>query len=120
MKRKRTILTKTLPFLQIVSQLKPDSRRKILRELNGHTDIYKSMREIAINTVKGNVKLIPNILKRLQPHMPNLKRLCKHKTTKCSCKKRSALIQQGSGALPFLIPAIAQIVSTLISRSNNE
>ena len=95
MKRKQTILTKTLPFLQIVSQLKSGSRKKVLKELNGNPDIYKSMREIALNTINGNVHLKPNIKKRIKPHMPILKKLCKHKTSKCSCRKRNQVIQKG-------------------------
>ena len=66
---KSSVLRKTFPFLKIVTGLPPKSRKRILKELNGDKDIYKSMREIAVNTLNGNVPLSSVSKKKLKPHL---------------------------------------------------
>ena len=118
MKNRSSVLRKTYPFLRIVSTLSPNSRRKILNELNGDQDVYKSMREIAINTVKGNVPLSTKSKQQLKKFDKTIHLLNKHRTKSCSCRKRKQIIQQGSGILPILIPAIAGIISSIISKND--
>src|SRR6266496_3997780 len=113
-----SVLKNTYPFLNIVSKMKPGTRKNILKEVNGDIDVYKSLREIAVNTLQGNVPLKASIKKKLKPHMKTLHQFSKHKSNKCSCKKRNKLIQQGSGFLPLLIPAIATIVASFMNKKD--
>jgi len=107
-------LRKSLPLLKVVSKLTKENRKKILSQLGGEDVVYNALREIAHNTIKGNIKL-NNIQKsKLKPYSRTLKELCSTK----SCKnKRKKLVVQSGGFLPILIPAVASIISSLVARN---
>jgi hypothetical protein len=107
-------LQKTLPFLNVVSKLSNENRKRVLKEVGGEKHIYNALHEIAYNTLKGNIKLDKSQSKKLIRHKKLLENLCKN--NKCA-KKRSKLIVQSGGFLPFLIPALASIISAVISRN---
>lgn len=109
-------LNKSLPLLKIVSKLSQKNRNNILKELGGEKTVYNAFHEIAHNTLKGNYKLSKPQLKKLKPHNNVLKKLCIKSNRNC-CKKRKKLIVQSGGFLPILIPAIATILSSIISRN---
>lgn len=108
-------LKKSLPFLQIVAKLSDINRKNVLKEVGGEKILYNALHEIAHNTLNGNFKLNRNQLKRLKPHTKTLKNLCVNSNRNCS-KKRKKLIVQSGGYLQFLIPALASILPTIISK----
>lgn len=104
-------LRKSLPLLNVVSRMKKRKRNVILNEIAGEDILYNALREIAHNTLKGNVKLNNDQKRKLKPYNNTLKNLCiKHK---CS-KRRKKLVIQSGGFLPILIPAITGLISSLI------
>ena len=116
MKKKKSVLKKTYPFLKLVSQQPLSLRKKILKNTNGDKAVYKSLREIAVNTLNGNLKIDRNKLKKADvKYLKNLARE-ENKTSKCTCNKRKKYIQQGAGILGLLIPAITAIASTFLAK----
>ena len=105
---------KTLPLLKTISKLSKANRNKVLSELGGEDVIYKALREIAHNTIKGNVKLDNSQKAKLKPHTKTLRSLCT--SNKC-LKRRKKLIIQSGGFLPILIPAVASLISSLIAKN---
>lgn len=103
---KSSVLKKTYPFLNIVSKLPKKSRDLVLKQTNGDEDIYKSFREIAINSKLGNLKLNKNIIKK---YSPIIEELVKTRTSSCTCAKRKKMIQKGSGLIAAAIPILASI-----------
>ena len=108
-------LRKSMPFLKTLVNLTPPSRKMILKDKNvgGDKALFDVIHEIALNTIKGNVKLDKNQLKKLKPHNHLLNKYCCSKIKK-SKFKRQKLIEQSGGFLPILIPAIAALIGSLI------
>ena len=114
-------ISKTLPILDIINKFPDSMRRKILKKFNGNPLIHKSMRELSYNYLKGNVKTTKKPNKNQLSYMRNITKK-ENRTVNChcgkckSCNKQSKEIQKGGSLLPLLIPAVATIVSSLISR----
>ena len=104
---------KTIPLLNVISKLSKPNRKKVLSEVGGDDMIYKSLREIAHNTIKGNVKLNKFQKAKLKPYSRTLKDLCT--SPKCS-KRRKKLVVQSGGFLPILIPAVASLIASLVAK----
>ena len=113
LRNNKTILRKTYPFLNLVSRLPEESRDIVLEGTNGDKDVFKSIREIALNTQLGNLKLDKHLLRE---HMPYIKEITKVKTSQCTCGKRKKLIQKGSGFLAAAIPILATIAYELFKK----
>lgn len=116
-KLNKSVLKKTFPFLKIISQLPLSDRKKILKHSKGDKLIHKSLRELAYNYLKGNLKT------KKQPKKSDIlfmRNLVKKENTskKCSCAKRAKHLQKGAGILSLLIPAVATLVSSLVSRKS--
>ena len=79
---------KTLPLLKTISKLSKANRSKILSEVGGEDAVYKALREIAHNTIKGNVKLNNYQKAKLKPHARTLRNLCT--SNKCLKQKKKA------------------------------
>ena len=113
-------LKKTLPFLQIVSELPAKHRRIILAhpKIGGDQHIFNALHEVSHNALKF-IKLKKNLSKaqlaKLKPELKHLKQFCKLKKRNCA-KRRSKIIQKGSGFLPILIPTIVSLVSSLLAK----
>ena len=105
---------KTLPLLKTISKLSKANRSKILSEVGGEDAVYKALREIAHNTIKGNVKLNNYQKAKLKPHARTLRNLCT--SNKC-LKRRKKLVVQSGGFLPILIPAVASLISSLVAKN---
>jgi len=118
MKKSRTVsnsLRKSFPLLKMTANMSKDNRQRILKEIGGDETVYNALHEIAYNTIKGNYKLPITHSKKLKRYNPLLEEFCVTKNKSCS-KKRKQLIEQSGGFLPILIPALATIISSIISR----
>ena len=95
-----------LPLLRAISRMTDEGRDMILKDVGGERKIYKAMRELARNTLKGSVKLTPRQSEKLQPYNKTLINFCcKYKNI---CAKRSDLIHQSGGFLQILITAVVE------------
>ena len=103
-------------FLKLLSESKTPKRRKLLIDWASKKDI-DALSEIALNTLKGNLKLSPNVFKKIQKHKRTI-RLIACKKQKISKKKR--IIKQSGGFLPLLIPAAISVVSSIVSAIKNK
>jgi len=118
MKKKRIVsdsLRKSFPLLKMTANMKRDNRQRILKEIGGDETVYNALHEIAYNTIKGNYKHPITHSKKLKRYKPLLQEFCVSKNKTCS-RKRKQLIEQSGGFLPILIPALATIISSIISR----
>lgn len=110
-------LKKTLNFLQALTRVKDrDSREVVLKHLGDDKILYDALSEIARNYLKGNINLSTSQSKKIKRHSKVLKELCCKKNRKCAKKRKELLVQSG-GFLPILIPAVASIISAIISRT---
>ena len=75
--------------------------------------MYQALHEIAVNTVKGKIPLSGNQKRRLFRYMNKIKALSKQ--TKDNKKRRRQVVQSG-GFLPILIPAVASILTSLLTK----
>lgn len=107
-------LQKSFPLLQLLTKLSNKNRSNVLKDLGNEKIIYNSLQEIAHNTLNGKVQLNKHQKRKIKPYEKVLKNLCCNRNRKC-CKKRKKLIIQSGGFLPILIPAIAAILTSLIS-----
>ena len=105
-------LNKCLTKLKFISSVKSESLRKKLLESMSDECLFKALNEIAINYSKGNIKLNPHQKRKMRKYEPIIRRLSR-KNNKNSIKKR--LIKQSGGFLPIILPAIASILTSLIT-----
>lgn len=116
--RKNTFISpyviETLPKLKKIAKFSNLKRKKALLQVGGNADVYKTLREIAHNTLKGKVKFNKFQKKRLKPYSGKLEKLCNFE--KCK-KRRKELIVQSGGFLPILIPAVASLISSLVAKN---
>jgi len=104
-------LNKCYSKLQFIASVKsPILRKKLLTSLSDEC-LYKALNEIAVNTIKGNVKLNKSQKTQLRKYKTNLIGLSKKTNNK---SRKIKLIKQSGGFLPILIPAIASIIGSLI------
>ena len=109
-------LKSALPFFKIVARLPDKSRKLILNDLGGDQTAYDALHEMAYNTIKGNVKLKKSHKRKLKRHDKVLKKFCCLKNKK-SLKKRKQLLIQSGGFLPILIPAVASLLTSILSKN---
>ena len=113
-KSRETILRKTYPFMRIISKLPLNSRKKILSQTNGDIDLLKSLRELAINTKLGNLKMNKKMLTKNKPY---INKLIKNKPKNCCLKKRKNLVQNGGFFLGAAIPLLTALAGGLLGSS---
>ena len=94
-----------LAYLRKICRCKTTKRRReLLRD--GGAELQRSVREIAHNVLKGNVRLNAAQLKRLKQHRQGLRLVSRKSTTG---KKRLQIEQRGG----FLGALIAPLISAL-------
>ena len=99
-------------YIHLLAQSKTPKRRKLLADWATKQDI-DAISEIALNTLKGNIKSTPQLYKKLRKNRNILRSLA---SKNCSiCKKRKIIGQQG-GFLPLLIPAALSALSGLFKK----
>jgi len=107
-----TIDKKYHPFLISLATSDNKTRKQLLKTCDKKS--IKLIAQIAANVISGNIKLSPQQLKRLKHYKTTLREL-RHRRTSLA-NKRTLLLKQRGGFLPFLVPIIASAVGGLVSR----
>lgn len=97
-------------FLNLLAESKTPKKRKLLADWANKNDI-DALSEISLNTLKGNVKLSPQMYKKLKRYKTALRTLA---SKKASLKKRKSVVKQQGGFLPMLIPAALSVMSSIV------
>lgn len=99
-----------LPVLQVLVNAKPAQRTQILRK--GDSCLIRLLCELALNVLKGNVKLPEGHYKKLKPH----KRLLLQITNPAAslAKRRLALVTKKGGLLPVILPPLLTALGTFV------
>src|SRR5258708_11319180 len=98
--------------LQFIAKIKDsDLRKKVLKNVADDC-LYSALNEIALNTVNKKVPLSAIDKKSLRKHRVKIQNLACFTKNK---KKRKRLVVQSGGILPFIIPTIASILTSLIA-----
>lgn len=105
-------ILKKKEFLRLLSQSKTPKKRKLLVEWAGPSAIHL-LSEIALNTLKGNIKLTPSLFKKIKKSRIVLRKLSNKKIP--SSTKKNLIVQQGGGFLSILLPAVLSAIPSLIS-----
>ena len=105
-------LNKCFSKLKFIASVKNDFLRKKLLQSMSDECLFKALNEIAINYSKGNIKLTSNQKRRMRKHEKLIRKLSR-KNNKSSYKK--SLIKQSGGFLPIILPAVASILTSLIT-----
>lgn len=95
-------------FLQLLCSSNK-KQKKVLIE-NASSDQIKSICEIIINLLRGNIKLDEHDLEKLRKKKKSFREIVK----KGSIKRRKYLIQKG-GFIQYLIPALVSGLATVLS-----
>ena len=104
-------LRECLNILKAIAKIKNARiRKEVLKNFEGEECIYNAIREIALNTRNGNIKMTQAQRKKLLPHKKFIKGCSEKAKTK---SKRKRLVVQSGGFLPYLIPIALSLISTL-------
>ena len=98
--------------LNLLHQLESLERSRLLLNL-ADDELFKALQELAINFNKGNIKLNKTQQKHISRFKGILKRLTKKPRSK-SIKRK--LIKQSGGFLPYLLPALASIAASFLTK----
>lgn len=92
------------PLLRAVSRIKNKKiQKQLLRELKKDKLVVKCMREVALNTIKQNIRFSASDKKKLNRHSTIIRSLA---------KKRS--LEQAGGYLNIVLPILATVLSDLL------
>lgn len=97
-------------FLSLLAKSKTSKRRRLLTDWADKADI-DAISEISLNTLNGNVKLTPQMRKKLKRHRDAIRMLA---TKRASLVRRKNLVKQHGGWLSSLIPIALATVTTLV------
>jgi hypothetical protein len=105
-------LRKTLRQLELISLIKrPQVRKAVLTDISCQDCYYKALREILLNTIKGNVPLSEVQKRKLRRYKSQIRAIiCPKKSKKLKAK---AVIQSG-GWLPILLPVITSVLGEVV------
>jgi hypothetical protein len=99
--------------LKVISLIKNETvRKKVLNDLYDNC-LYKALNEIATNTVNKKVSLNSKQKQSLKKYKTNIHKLSTFTKSK---RKRKNLVVQSGGFLPFIIPAVASILTSLLTK----
>ena len=110
MKVMKNILKKK-EFLELLAKSYTPKKRKLLVEWGGPAAIH-ALSEIALNTLKGNIKLTPALFKKIKKCRNILRALSNKKYSQS--KKKHLITQHGGMFLPYLLPAVLGAIPGLI------
>ena len=95
------VVKRALPLLKTLAEAKPKFKKAIIK--NASPDLMKAVSEIALNMLKGIIKLTPQQKQRLSRYKKEFRSLAKKSVS--VNKKRKLLVQKGGGAaLGLLLP----------------
>lgn len=108
-------LKRNAHLLRALSASTPQKRKDILTHCS--PDFLQTICEIALNVLKGNIRLPASLYKTLKKHKNKIRQLADRKL---GLKfKRKLLLTQRGGFLPLLaglIPMIGDLISGLVKR----
>ena len=103
-------LKRNAPLLRALYHAKPAKRKTILK--HSSADFIRSLCEISLNVLKGNIPLSDAQYKKLKKQKTTLKLLANKKIG--IKRKHKALVKQSGGFLLPLLSVVAPIVGDLI------
>ena len=102
------VIRRALPILKTLAGAKPKLKKAIIKY--AFPDLVMAISEIALNMLKGIIKLTPQQKQRLSRYKKEFRSLAKMNVS--VAKKRKLLIQKGGGAgLAALIPIAIALLS---------
>ena len=105
------LLRKHCHLLRTLSKSKPALTRAIIEK--GDKELIRAISEIALNTLKGNVKLNNTQSRKLKRYRKHLHLLANRRTSLLNKKKA---LQKG-GIVPALLAAVTPLIAGLIGTS---
>lgn len=107
-------LRKNFKLLELLMTTKNESTRKtMLKDLSKNDKFFRALKEVCRNVLIGNIPMSKYKKKKLQPHEKLIKGIVL--TKKLTTKKRKQMVTQSGGFLPFLLPTVISILSTLFN-----
>ena len=101
-----------LPVLTEISKIKLKAdRQQVLRIFAKDKDFVKAIKEIAHNTVNGNIRLTVTHKNHLRQYKDTLLKLA-------SKSGKKEIIQSGSGFLSLLLPIVSTVLGSMLNGSN--
>jgi len=103
---------RNLNFIKNIYKCKGDKRKKLISTAT--KDNIDSISEIALNTLKGNVPIQLNSLKKLKRHANSVRKISRKGV---SVKERKRVLQQEGGFLPLILAPFLSAAGTLVGRA---
>lgn len=108
-----TLVKKQAPLLHVLSAVKPNLRKKILKSAN--PKLISSIVECVYNILEGNVNLSATEKKKLSKHKKILRNIVKFKRNPTERKK--IINQSGGSFLPaLLLPIISSLITSAFTK----
>ena len=102
------VVRRALPLLKTLVDAKPKLKKAIIKYAS--PDLVMAISEIALNMLKGIIKLTPQQKQRLSRYKKEFRSLAKKNVS--VNKKRKILVQKGGGAgLAILLPLALSLLS---------
>lgn len=107
-------LLKALDLLKDAITIKdPKKRKSVFEYLSKKTFVYKALREIAKNIMNKNIVLNTKQKRKINKHSKTIKKLAAGTDSNLTRKR---LVQQSGGFLPWLLPLVATLVTTIANK----
>jgi hypothetical protein len=103
-------LAKNLPLLQHWCCTTAGGKAKICK--SHRNELCRCIRDVSYNVLKGNLKLNPTTMKRLEPYKSDLRAFASKSVTEKDKLKR--LNQHGGAIFPILLPVLSLIAQQLL------
>ena len=102
-------LIRNLQLLELISKIR---NRKLRQDVlkDQASKLYKAIKEISINLMKGNIQLSQRDKKRLYKYRREIVEIAEN----ANSKRIAIVTSQTGGFLPIIIPLVAQLVTSLI------
>lgn len=97
-------------FLNLLAKSNTPRRRRLLTEWADKADM-DALSEISFNTLKGNIKLSPQMHKKLKRYRGAIRTLASKKS---SLSKKKSVVKQHGGFMSSLIPLALAAVTSLV------
>lgn len=101
-------------LLLVIKNTDPKTRVAIVR--SAPTGFIKALIEIVHNLLKGNIKIQPNLVRRLGSKKRQLRKFATYRTKRDFELARRQLLQQKGGFLPLLALALTPVIAPLIAK----
>ena len=103
-----SLVKRALPHLKLLAEAKPELKKAIIKHASA--DVVKAISEIALNMLKGVIKLTPKQKQRLSRYKKEFRSLGKKGIS--VNRKRKLLVQRGGAAgLVILLPIALSLLA---------